>query len=109
MNNLDPREFESLLATLDALAGAAIARAAPVRFEIAQTPSELEAVYRLRYRVALERGWATPTDLPDRLEHDVYDDRAVHIVGSHNGELVASVRLVFPSAGLRLPTEETFN
>lgn len=109
MDNLQPGELESQLGSVDALTTQLIAWAAPVRFEVARTPADIEAAYRLRYRVALERGWATAADLPDGLERDTYDDRAMQITAVKDGEPVGLTRLVFPSPGLRLPTEEIYN
>src|SRR5438046_5273515 len=101
---LDQSEQESALAQVDALALQFIALAAPIRFDVAHSPAELEAMYRLRYRIAIERGWATPTDLPDGLERDEYDDQALHIAGWDGPTLAATVRVVFPAVGRRLPT-----
>jgi hypothetical protein len=109
VSNLDEHEVESALAAVDALAANSIAWAAPIRYDVARTPAELEAVYRLRYSVAIEHGWATPADLPRGLEQDIYDDRAAHVVGWKNRQPIAVARLVFPNARLRLPTEEAFN
>src|SRR5258707_11385790 len=100
MSNLERAEIDSALASVDAFAAQRIALAAPIRFDVAQSPAELEAVYRLRYQVAIERGWATPADMPDGLERDAYDDRAVQIVGWDKEGSVAVVRLVFPHSGL---------
>ena len=100
--------MEHNLATVDALASQFIAWATPVRFDVAQSPAELDSVYRVRYQIAIERGWATPTDLPHGIERDTYDNSAVQIVGWVNEQPIALARLVFPSPGLRLPTEETF-
>lgn len=85
-----------------------LVRAAPIRFAIAQTPAERTAVYRLRYQTAVARGWIQPTENPEGLEHDGYDERALHLVGWHGAELATTARLIFPSPGLLLPTEEAF-
>ncbi|MBI2902457.1 MAG: GNAT family N-acetyltransferase [Candidatus Methylomirabilis oxyfera] len=96
------------LARTDALAAQLIARAAPLVFSVAQSPAEREAVYRLRYSIVVEKGWARPEDLPDGVERDAYDDTAVQIVAWDADELAATARLVPPVPGHPLPTEETF-
>src|SRR3990170_2028423 len=58
------RSFSGLART-DALAAQLIARAAPLMFSVAQSPAEREAVYRLRYSIVVEKGWARPEDFPD--------------------------------------------
>lgn len=97
------------LAVLDALANALLARAAPVHFARADSASEREAVYRLRYATVVEEGWAAPADYPDGLEQDVFDEHAIHIIGRHDDQLVAVARLVFPRPDQPLPTEQDFN
>jgi N-acyl-L-homoserine lactone synthetase len=100
----DPRAARQI----DALTARLIARAAPIRFSLAATPEEREAAYRLRARIAVEKSWAGPEDLPGGMERDPYDEDAVHIVGWDGDDLVATARLVFPAPGRRLPTEEAF-
>jgi N-acyl-L-homoserine lactone synthetase len=101
--------MSSPLAVVDAVAARLVARAAPVRFAIADTPAEREATYRLRYEVVIERGWARPEDLPDGLERDPHDDRAVAVLAWAGAAPAGANRLVFPAAGYRLPTEDTFD
>jgi N-acyl-L-homoserine lactone synthetase len=96
------------LATLDGMAQALIERAAPIRFGIAQTPAEQEAVYRLRYQVVIAQGWGTPAEFPDEIERDADDERAVHLAGWDGAALAATARLIFPAPDRRLPTEEVF-
>lgn len=80
-----------------------------IRFDLAQSASEFEAIYRLRYRVVLEEGWAKAEDYPDGLECDNYDDQAIHIGAWEDNTLVATMRLVFPSLSQALPTESAFD
>ncbi len=102
-------EVFSAVARADALAAQVVARAAPIRFGVAQSLAELEVVYRLRYRIVIDQGWAKPEAFPDGLERDAYDDRAVQF-GAWDGEvLVATGRLVLPAPGQPLPTEEAFD
>lgn len=83
---------------------------ADVQFGVAQDDAELEAVFRLRYETVIEKGWGRPEDFPDGLERDIYDERAIHIVGhTADGVLVATGRVVLPASGLRLPTEDFFD
>jgi hypothetical protein len=91
------------------LARLLLERAEPVRFGVARTPAELEAVFRLRYRVSVEHGWRSPEDLPGGLERDEYDDdHAAQIVGWAGTHAVATARVVFPSDERQLPTEGAF-
>lgn len=43
--------------------------------------------------------------MPDGLEHDAYDERAIHVTGWQGSQLVAGARLVLPEDGHELPTE----
>ncbi len=104
----ETRRTLSALAKADALAAQLIARAAPLVFGVAQSPAEREAVYRLRYSIVVEKGWARPADFPDGLERDAYDDAAVQIVAWDGDVLVGTIRLVPAVPGLPLPTEEAF-
>ena len=89
--------------------GRLIDRSAPVRWGIADSPAAREAVWRLRAEAVLERGWATPDELPDGMERDDEDDRAVYIVGWDGEKLAATGRLIFPIPGVPLPTEKHFD
>lgn len=97
------------VARVDAIASAVVARAVPARFGVAVTPEEMEAVYRLRYRVVVAQGWALPAALPHGLERDADDAGAVQVVGWDGGHPVATARLVLPAGGRRLPTEVAFD
>jgi N-acyl-L-homoserine lactone synthetase len=104
-NEPTPRWLESA----DALARSLLERARPVRFDLARTPEELEAVFRLRYRISVDRGWIRPEDMPDGLERDEYDDEhAVQIAGWDGSALAATARVVYPVKGRPLPTETAF-
>jgi N-acyl-L-homoserine lactone synthetase len=108
MTEHEIRQTSAGLARTDALAAQLIARAAPIRFSVAQSSAEREAVYRLRYSIVVEKGWARPEDFPDGLERDGYDDTAVQIVAWDADVLAATARLVPPIPGHPLPTEEAF-
>jgi N-acyl-L-homoserine lactone synthetase len=108
MQEFEIQPLAPALPIMDAVAHYMVGIAAPVRFDMAKSPSECEAVYRLRYQVVVEHGWAPPEAFPDGLERDAYDDRAVHIVGWDGAVLAAAARLIFPQPGCLLPTEEAF-
>ncbi len=95
--------------TIDALAAAWITQAAPVRFGVAVSAADLEAVYRLRYEVVVAQGWAAVHSFPNGLERDSDDAAAVQVAGWHGNRVVATGRLVQPAAGRRLPTEAAFD
>jgi N-acyl-L-homoserine lactone synthetase len=80
-----------------------------VRFAVAETPQEQEAVFRARYAEVVRRGWATAEDMPGGIERDEYDERAALLVGWHGDRMIMVGRLVFPSADGLLPTEASFN
>ena len=81
---------------------------AGVRLGVADSPAELIAVHRLRYRDAAEHGRATPEDERDGLERDAYDSRALQICAWDGDVLVGTLRAVLPMPGKRLPTEAAF-
>jgi hypothetical protein len=108
MNGPEEAATLAALARADAFAVEVLTRAAPLRFGVAQAPAELEAVYRLRYRVVVQRGWANPEQFPDGLERDDYDDEAIQIVAWDGAALAGTTRLVLPSPGRPLPAEKAF-
>jgi|SRR5688500_3021625 len=93
---------------LDALAGRILGAVAPLSFDIARSAVDVETVYRMRYECVIEMGWARPSDFPDGLEYDEYDDDAVHVVCRDADTIIGCLRLVFPVAGRDLPTERDF-
>lgn len=95
-------------AMADAIGTHFIASAAPIRFSVAQSPGEREAVFRLRYDVVVDQGWVRPETFRSGLEQDDYDAEAVHLVGWDGQKAVATTRLVFPTGEKRLPTEVEF-
>ncbi len=81
-----------------------------VAFGVAETATELETVFRQRYSVVTENGWAQPSDYPDGLERDEYDARAIQIIGRNvQGDIIASGRVVLPVPNKQLPTEDFFH
>jgi N-acyl-L-homoserine lactone synthetase len=102
-------EESSALLKTDAFAAEILSRAAPLAFNVARTPAELESVYRLRYKVVIDRGWARPEEFPDGLELDAFDEHAVQIAAWDGAELVGTTRLVAPHPGYRLPVEAAFD
>lgn len=104
---MDEREA-ILLARLDDVARRLVSRAAPIRFELAFSPEQRAAVFRLRFETVVKQGWATATEFPEGLERDAYDDQAVLVAGWDSGTLAATARLVFPEASRPLPIEQEF-
>lgn len=100
---------EHAYAQVDALARQVAAWVAPIRFAPAQNDAERESVYRLRYRAVIDHGWLAPDALPEGLECDGYDARAIHIAAWDSATLAATSRVVLPTPGLRLPTEAAFD
>lgn len=102
-------EGNPALARADGFARRVLSRVAPLEFGIAESPADLEAVFRLRYAVVMDQGWAGPRDLPDGLERDAFDERALQVAAWDAGRLVGTTRLVAPAPGFRLPVEEAFD
>ena len=86
---------------LDALVSRILA-ASPFVYRVADD-HERAIAYRLRAEVVLERGWLGAADLPDRLERDEYDERAVHVIGWDGAVPMSTGRVVLPPG---LPTEK---
>jgi N-acyl-L-homoserine lactone synthetase len=105
---LNDSQAQELLRQADELSRGMVRAAAPLRFYIAQSPEDFQAVYRLRYEVVIARGWAKPEDLPDGLERDEYDDLAVHIAAWDGSQIAATSRIVLPAPDRILPTERAF-
>jgi N-acyl-L-homoserine lactone synthetase len=105
---MDTAERHRLLTRLDALAPVLVERAAPVRFAIASSRAQREAVWRLRATAVIEHGWMAPDAFPDGMERDRFDDCAELVAGWDGDTLVATARLVFPTPGKPLPTEDAF-
>lgn len=102
-------ETRAAVDLLESVARRFLSRVAPVRFTVAASPAEKEAVYRLRFLVVTEQGWARPEDFPNGLETDACDEKALHLVGWDGEALAATARLVLPELGRRLPSEEAFD
>jgi N-acyl-L-homoserine lactone synthetase len=80
----------------------------PQRLGTASSEEEVVEVLRLRYRTVVEMGWARPEQLPDGIERDEDDDRAVHVVARDGERLAGSARVVLPREGRPLPVEREF-
>lgn len=107
--SVEPSDRDRAMSLLDEVCSRILARPGPIAWGFVNTEAEREAVYRLRGRVVLERGWRSPEESPHGRERDRYDDAGIHAVGLRNGEPVATTRLVFPHAHRLLPTEEAFD
>jgi len=93
---------------LDRLAERALEALAPLALTVARTPSEIDAVFRMRYECVTELGWARPEDFPDGRERDEYDDGAVLVVCRDGETIVGGARVVPPVLGRLLPAEREF-
>jgi N-acyl amino acid synthase of PEP-CTERM/exosortase system len=77
--------------------------------ELATTPSQLEAVYRVRYRVYCEEFRYEPADaFPERLESDEFDVVSRHCLVSHkaSGMPAGCARLVLAGEQQHMPLEK---
>lgn len=101
-------EVAETLRQADELSRGIIEAAAPLRFALAESPAEREAIYRQRYEVIVERGWARPEEFAAPREVDAFDERAIHIAAWDGDVLAASSRIVLPVPRTQLPTEVTF-
>jgi len=100
---MDTADLNETPASLDPLV-ADIIRRCGYRFTVASDDDARHAAYRLRYEAVVESGWARPSDLPEGVERDEYDERAIHILCWDDDTAVATGRLVLPDE--RLPTEQ---
>ena len=95
-------------AVLDVLAQRALARLAPLTFDVVETDAERDAVLRMRYDCVVAEGWSGAGAHPDGREHDDYDDDATFIVCRDGETMVGSLRIVAPGPDRPLPTERDF-
>jgi len=95
------------IAALDRLAER-LAGDAQVRLGVADSPAELIAVHRMRFRDASDHGPATAEGARDGLESDAFDIRALQLCAWDGERLVGTLRLVLPMHGKRLPIEQAF-
>ena len=82
--------------------------AQPVKFDVARTPDERQAIYAQRCETVIARNWAQANEFPDQMERDEYDGRSVHVRGLLGKTLVASGRIVLPESGRPLPVEAKY-
>jgi N-acyl-L-homoserine lactone synthetase len=95
-------------ARVDRFVVALLARAAPLHFTRAETVADRDAIFRLRYDVVVESGWASAQEFPDGMEHDAYDEDAIQIAGWDGEVLACTTRLVIPRVGRPQPVEAAF-
>lgn len=93
---------------LAGLARRALARLAPLCFDLATGEREREEVLRMRAACVVAEGWARAEDFPDGCERDEYDDDATFVVCRDGDALAGSLRIVAPAPGRPLPTEHAF-
>ena len=74
------------------------------QFTIATDEEARLQAFRLRAQAVIEQGWALADELPTGLEHDAYDEFAIHVLVWDEGAAIATGRLVLPPQ--LLPTEE---
>lgn len=68
---------------------------------IAESPALKEKAYRIRYEVLCEEfGYEEAARHANKLERDIYDDRAKHclLIHKRSGEAIGTVRLVMPNS-----------
>jgi hypothetical protein len=91
-----------VVGVLDGLV-ACVLEAYPYVFTVATTPEERATAYKIRVGAVVSQGWAPAGAFPEGLEHDAYDDAAVHVVGWDGDDPISTGRLVIPPVSL--PTE----
>jgi len=95
------------IAALDRLAERLVIEAG-VGLRVADSPAELIAAHRLRYRDASAHGRASVEGARDGLERDTFDTRALQVCAWDGERLVGTLRVVLPMPGKPLPLEEAF-
>jgi hypothetical protein len=75
----------------------------PYRFTRPVTAGELALAYRIRADAVVDEGWAPAEAFPAGLEHDEFDEHAVHVLGWYEDDPVSTGRIVLPPG--ELPTE----
>lgn len=69
-----------------------------VEIKIARTREEIEAVYRLRYRVfAEEMGYVDPAEFPDKMLYDEFDEmpgKTTIFMAIADGEAIGTIRIM---------------
>jgi N-acyl-L-homoserine lactone synthetase len=100
---------QSYIKALDDIAARFVAMNPGLRFGVAQSTDERDAIFHLRYQEVIGRGWSKPDEYPDGQERDEYDDDA-SLIGAWEGDALAGcARLIFPVADRPLPIESSFN
>ncbi len=100
--------MDETLERLDEAAERILRGVAPLVVERARA-DEVAATHRARYAAAVEMGWARAESMPDGVERDQDDDRAVVLVCRDGTGIAGSARLVVPVPGRPLPTERDFD
>lgn len=93
--------------TLLALGRWFIARAG-LQVRVASGPEDLHAVLGLRRRQVERAGWEPGARSTTTEEADDHDTSAVHLCAWDGPVLAGTARIVFPTPGSLLPTEEAF-
>src|SRR5689334_7218600 len=79
---------------LDALAAQLLAAVPDLRVVPVAAGPERDALFRLRHRHVVKRGWGDAADLDGGRERDAYDDDAVQVGAYYGDALVGTVRIV---------------
>jgi N-acyl-L-homoserine lactone synthetase len=77
-------------------------------FKAANTKSELQSCYRLRFQVyCKEKRWLSESDFPDGLEIDEYDSKAIHVIAMDEDFHLAGMMRILPAKDYRrLPYQD---
>jgi N-acyl-L-homoserine lactone synthetase len=105
---LSSEERARMLDKLDEIASLLMASAAPIEVDVARSPEDLIATYRLRHDFLISTGCTDCGQMAGGVEKDVYDDRALHLAAKYDGSVMGTIRLVFPQEGGLLPVEAHF-
>ena len=100
--------MDETLERLDGAAERVLGGLAPLVVERARA-DEVPATLRARYAAAVEMGWDAAESMPDGMERDADDDRAVVLICRDGTGVAGSARLVVPVGGRPLPTERDFD
>ena len=84
-----------------------------IHFRIADTEELKQEIYKLRYNVYVDEfKFENPSDHPDGLEKDIYDDHSIHLVGicRKTKKVIATLRMVrHSSLGLPINNIKDYN
>jgi N-acyl-L-homoserine lactone synthetase len=82
---------------LDRVAAMLLEQLAPLRFELARGPEDIEAAQRLRYECVVAEGWEPAERFPDGIERDEFDAAARHLLARDGEDVAGTARIVVPT------------